>query len=168
MSLSLQKLFFVVKNTFRGCFSRRSQGSGGQRWSSHGVSRRVGRRREQERRTGDARVCLWALVEPRHDPIYIDCCGGGDGLQVSFLEPPVPGAPQPAAPDALREGPFDPGSSLIALLALLTAIPCLCRSQRLVLVLGRQAPRAGPAAAPGCRPGGRDRPDSLRGQKTPV
>jgi hypothetical protein len=73
-----------------------------------------------------------ALVEPRHDPIHIDRRGGRDVLQVGFLEPPVPGAPQPAAPDALRESPFDPGSSLLALLALLTAIPRLCRLQRVL------------------------------------
>jgi hypothetical protein len=62
---------------------------------------------------------------------------GRDEPQHHILEePPVPDAPQPVAPDALREGPFDPGSSLIALLAFLAAIPRLGRSQRLVLVLG--------------------------------
>src|SRR4030095_5046671 len=90
------------------------------------------------------RLGPWALVEPRHDPIHIDRRSGRDVLQVRFLEPPVPGVSQPEASDALREGPFDPGASLIALLSLLTAIPCLGRAQRLVLGLGREAHSSGP------------------------
>src|SRR5918911_2508971 len=57
---------------------------------------------------------------------------------MGFLEPPISGAPQPVAPHALREGPFAPGSSLVALFAFLAAIARLGRAQRLVLSSGRQ------------------------------
>jgi hypothetical protein len=54
---------------------------------------------------------------------------------MGFREPPVSGVPQSKAADALGQRPFDPGSLLILLLALLTADPRPSRLCRLVLHL---------------------------------
>jgi len=49
--------------TLRGCLA----------WLAHG-------RRGQGSKAGDPCRGSWALVEPGHNPVHIDCCGNGDML----------------------------------------------------------------------------------------
>src|SRR6266446_7349284 len=97
---------------------------------------RIGRREGGE--TGGARLRSGALVEPRDNAVDIDGGGGRDVLHVGLGQAPISRAPQPKRPHALGERAFDASALLIALDALLTAIPGPGRCQGLVLLLGGQ------------------------------
>src|SRR2546427_3355850 len=88
--------------------------------------------------TGGARLCPWALGEPRDNAVDIDGGGGRDVLHVGLGQAPISRAPQPKRPHALGERAFDASALLRALDALLTAIPGPGRCQGLVLLLGGQ------------------------------
>jgi hypothetical protein len=88
--------------------------------------------------TGGARLCPWALVEPRDNAVDIDGSGGRDVLHVGLGQAPIPRAPQPKRTHSLGERAFDASPPLIALHASLTGVPGPGRCERLVLVLGWQ------------------------------
>jgi hypothetical protein len=50
---------------------------------------------------------MWTTIEPRRQPINIDCHSYREVLQACFRQAPVATLTQPKGADALREGPFN-------------------------------------------------------------
>src|SRR6516225_9827965 len=95
-------IIFVVENMDRYCHAvwvaEQRECTDLNRTSSSCLAGMERRGRGERGEAGGPCLGPWALVEPRDDPIHIDCRGGRDVLQVRFLKPPVPGVSQPVAP----------------------------------------------------------------------
>ena len=141
--------YFVVKNSFRACPTRRPHALGAAVVCSKPRPGRYGAGRSKGSETGGARLGLGALVEPRDNAVNIDGGGDRDVLHVGLCHAPKPAPAQAKGADPLREGPFDAGPPLIELLALLAGRPRLRRLERLVLLLRRQPQPSAPVLGTG-------------------
>src|SRR5216683_2436862 len=68
---------------------------------------------------------------------------------MGFRYTPIAGAAEAEGPHALRQGPFDPRTALVALLPLLTGIPGSSRLQRFKMLLRREMKTAPSVLGPG-------------------
>ena len=94
--------------------------------------------RSECRKAGGAGGGPRALVQPRDNPIDINCSGRCHMLEVRLVQATVARASQAKGPHPLGQGAFDPRSALLVLLALVTGIPGPGRLECLVLGLGGQ------------------------------
>ena len=105
--------------------------------------------RRQGRKARDPSCGPWPLLQPGDNPIDIDRGGGGHVLQVGLLYAPIASPTEAEGPHALRQRPFDPRATLIALPPVLTRIPGPGRLQRFKVLLRREMETAPSLCSPG-------------------
>ena len=79
---------------------------------------------------------MWATIEPRRQPINIDCRGYREVLQARFRQAPVATLTPPQGADALGERPCNPCPFVLLCLPLLWALLLPHGLEDLMLALG--------------------------------